>query len=144
MATDTLKSNAPATRPTIFEWFLPVPAMCFAGLLVTDIVYWRTADMMWADFSAWLVTAGVIMGLLVFLAGLIDWASGGWRAARRPAWPGVIGYMLVFIVSVFNALIHSRDGWTSVVPTGLILSASAVLLLLVTAAVDRARPRAGS
>jgi len=33
--------------------------------------------MMWADFSAWLVTVGVIMGWLAALAGLIDsWATG--------------------------------------------------------------------
>ncbi|PIK73709.1 hypothetical protein CS379_06895, partial [Methylobacterium frigidaeris] len=31
-----------------------------------------------------------------------------------------------------NAFVHSRDGWTSVVPTGLILSGLVVLILCVT------------
>jgi uncharacterized membrane protein len=37
-------------------------ASCFLGTLVTDIAYWRTADIAWVDFSDWLVTAGVIIG----------------------------------------------------------------------------------
>jgi uncharacterized membrane protein len=37
------------------------------------------------------------------------------------------------LISFFNILVHSRDGWTSVVPTGLVLSAIVVLILLFTA-----------
>ena len=33
---------------------------------------------------------------------------------------------------MLNMLVHSRDAWTSVVPTGLILSALVVLILLFT------------
>jgi len=36
------------------------------------------------------------------------------------------------IVEIFNIFVHSRDAYTSVVPAGLILSALAVLILLVT------------
>jgi len=39
---------------------------------------------------------------------------------------------LALILSLFNVFIHSRDGYTSVVPTGLILSTLVVLILLVT------------
>ena len=39
---------------------------------------------------------------------------------------------LRLVLAIFNAFIHSRDAYTSVVPTGLILSALTVLILLVT------------
>jgi uncharacterized membrane protein len=52
--------------------------------------------------------------------------------ALRAAWIHGLGSALVLILSIFNIFIHSRDGYTSVVPTGLILSGLVVLLLLVT------------
>jgi hypothetical protein len=37
---------------------VPIPIACFVGTLLIDVVYWRMADVIWADFSAWLVTVG--------------------------------------------------------------------------------------
>ena len=37
--------------------------------------------------------------------------------------------IVVYIIELFNAFVHSRDGWTSVVPTGLTLSIISVILL---------------
>jgi uncharacterized membrane protein len=88
--------------------------------------------MMWADFSAWLVTVGVIVGWLAAIAGLIDFCGNRIVRAQPPAWPHVIGNAVVLIVATFNALIHSRDAWTSVMPTGLILSVLVVVVLLFT------------
>jgi uncharacterized membrane protein len=38
----------------------------------------------------------------------------------------------MLVLAFFNALIHQRDGWTSVVPVGLSLSIIVVLILPVT------------
>ena len=43
-----------------------------------------------------------------------------------------MGNITVLILSIFNAFVHSRDAYTSVVPTGLTLSGLVVLILLVT------------
>ena len=51
---------------------------------------------------------------------------------QRAAWLHMIGNVLVMVLSFVNALVHSRDGWTAVVPTGLVLSTIVVLLLLFT------------
>ena len=111
---------------------VPFPIACFVGTLITDLAYWRTADMMWADFSAWLLFAGLFMGALAAIAGLIDFFGNRMVRAQRPAWLHLIGNVLVIVLSLVNAFVHSRDAWTSVVPTGLILSAVVVLLLLFT------------
>ena len=49
-----------------------IPLTCFIGALLTDLAYWRSAEMMWADFSAWLVSVGV---LLACIAAIVVWRS---------------------------------------------------------------------
>lgn len=126
-------STARVAMHPIHPMLVPFPIACFVGALVTDLAYWKTAEMMWADFSAWLLFAGLVMGALAALAGLIDFL--GSRPIRRlaPAWYHMAGNVFVMLLALFNAFVHSRDAWTSVVPTGLILSALTVLLMLFTA-----------
>jgi uncharacterized membrane protein len=78
------------------------------------------------------VTVGVILGWLAAIAGLIDFLGDRLIRMQPPAWPHVIGNVVALILATLNMFIHSRDGWTSVVPTGLILSLIVVLILLVT------------
>lgn len=111
---------------------VPVPIVCFIGALLTDIAYCATAEMMWADFSAWLLVVGVIVGVLAAVAGLTDFLGNRLVREQTPAWPHLVGNAAVLVIAVFNALIHTRDAWTSVWPTGLILSIVTVLILPVT------------
>jgi uncharacterized membrane protein len=125
-------STARIARTPIHSMIAIVPIVCFFGAFLTDLTYWRTAQMMWADFSVWLITAGVIVGLLAAIAGLIDLLHNRAMRAQRSAWLHMFGTLLVLVLSLFNGFVHSRDAWTSVVPTGLVLSAVVVVVLLVT------------
>ena len=69
---ENLGSTAQIAKHPIHPMLVPFPIVCFVGTLITDIAYYATANMIWADFSAWLVTVGVIMGVLAAIAGLID------------------------------------------------------------------------
>ena len=111
---------------------VPVPIVCFVGALVTDIAYAITAEMMYADFSAWLLLVGIIFGVLAAIAGLTDFVGNRLIRAQAPAWPHMIGNVAVLVLAFFNNMIHTRDAWTSVMPTGLILSIITVLILPVT------------
>lgn len=126
------RSTASLRGHPIHVMLVPVPIFCFVATLVTDIVYWRTAAMQWANFSAWLLVIGILFALLAAIAGLIDFFNEPRIRELRPAWIHVVGNVTVLILSIFNAMIHSRDAYTSVVPTGLILSAIVVAILLVT------------
>jgi uncharacterized membrane protein len=131
MQSNTSRSAARRMRLPFHPLLAPFPLVCFIGTLLTDIAYWRTAEMMWADFSAWLLAVGMILGVLAAIAGLIDLFSKRLIPLQKPTWPLMLGNILALILSLFNALVHSRDAWTSVVPTGLILSALVTVILLV-------------
>lgn len=126
------RSTASIAGHPIHPMLVPFPIACFVGALITDITYWRTANIMWSDFSSWLIAAGLLMGGLAALAGLIDFISNRAVRMQSPAWPHMIGNVIALVVALFNAFVHSHDAWTSVVPTGLILSAIVVAILLFT------------
>ena len=55
----------------IHPMLVPIPIACFVGALLTDLAYWRTAEMTWSNFSAWLIAVGVVMGWVAAIAGAI-------------------------------------------------------------------------
>src|SRR2546423_374792 len=110
----------PARRPRgqpIHRMLVSFSAAYFAGALVTDLVYWQMPDVMWERFSIWLITAGLIMAGLATVAYVIDLAAR--RRIDRPGWPRVGGYALAVLLALTNAFVHSRAGFTAVVPTRL-------------------------
>lgn len=111
--------------------FVPFPFVCFTLALLTDITYWQTAYLMWQNFSAWLLFAGLVMGGIGVVAGAIDMARRSTRIVG-PGWAAAISYIVVLLLAFLNSLIHAGDGWTAVVPNGLIVSALTVAMILVT------------
>ncbi|WP_426418917.1 DUF2231 domain-containing protein [Bradyrhizobium genosp. A] len=114
---------------SIHRILTPFPVAYFTGALATDLAYWRTAHVMWEDFSAWLITAGLIVAGLALIAAVIEVATG----RQRVAWARVTGYVLAVLLALVNVFVHSRDAYTAVVPTGLTLSALVVIILLAMA-----------
>ena len=132
----SLKSTAkPRGRP-IHRMLASFSAAYFVGALLTDLVYWQMPDVMWERFSIWLITVGLLVAGLTVIAYVIDLASG--RQIDRPAWPRAVGYAVAVLLALFNAFVHSRDGYTAVVPTGLMLSGLVVAVLIVTAGITSA------
>lgn len=132
MLSSNPRSTASFRGHPIHAMLVPILMVCFVGTLITDLVYWQTAAMLWADISAWLLVVGLITSVFAASAGLIDFLGDHRIRMLRSAWIHVLGNVLVLILSIFNACIHARDAYTSVVPSGLILSALVVLILLVT------------
>lgn len=103
----------------------PSAALLMAALF-TDYMYYSTALMQWANFSAWLITGGLVIALVAAIFLLIDIGLGH----TGPLLPLEFGVLVVAaLLSILNAFVHSRDAWTSVVPTGLTLSAIVAVLL---------------
>lgn len=115
----------------VHAMLVPFPIVCFTGAMLTDITYSNSPQVQWANFSEWLLAFGLIMGVLAAIFGLVDFLAAG-RARPRIGWVHLLGNAIVLVLALFNNLVHSRDGWTGVVPTGLTLSVITVLLMIVT------------
>jgi uncharacterized membrane protein len=140
---DTDLSSAATSRGRpMHKMLASFSAAYFTGALITDLVYWQIPDVLWERFSIWLIVAGLVMAGLTVVAYAINMMGG--RQIDRPAWPRVVGYALTISLSLMNAFIHSRDGYTAVVPTGLMLSGLVIVVLLLTSWTGAAlRPRVG-
>ena len=102
----------------------------------TDYAYYTTSLWQWANFSAWLITAGLILILVAVILLLIDFATG--RAGRLNTGSFIL-VAAAALLSLVNAFVHSRDAWTSVVPQGLALSAVVTVLLLIAGVTSKDR-----
>lgn len=114
----------PAAHP-LYPALLPIPIICFAGALITDLAYIASTEMMWLDFSSWLLLAGLIGGGLAGALLIIELVRSH---NRRALVPHLACLLAAWVIAVFNSFIHARDGWTAVVPTGLSLSIAATVL----------------
>ena len=123
----------------------PIPFGCFVGALVFDILYVRTAVILWDKAAAWLIVIGLLAAIVPRLVNLAQvWIvsrQGTTGAQRLDFWVNV----LAIVAATFNAFVHSRDAY-AVVPAGVWLSVCTVALLSighVVAAIDDASRRAG-
>jgi uncharacterized membrane protein len=127
--------SAPRGGP-IHKILVSFSAAYFTGALVTDFVYWQMPDVMWERFSIWLIVAGLVLAGFATIAYVIDLVTH--RQIDRPTLPRMVGYAFAVLLSLINAFVHSRDGYTAVVPLGLTLSGLVVIVLLLTVRVGTA------
>lgn len=115
----------------IYRMLAPFPTVLFIAAFVTDVIYSRTAYLQWQYFSVWMIAAGLFVGGFAILAALIDHFSDRRLRSLAPARWHMVLLIVIWILELINAFVHSRDGWTAVVPDGLIISAVATVLVLV-------------
>lgn len=116
----------------IHAMLVPFPIACFTGALLSDLAYVNSPQVQWANFAQWLLAFGLGFGVLAAVFGLVDFF--GTRAPARPGsgWLHFAGNAVVLGLALVNNFVHSRDGWTGVVPTGITLSALTVAIMVVT------------
>jgi uncharacterized membrane protein len=117
-------------RVLLHPGFVGAGSALLIAACATDVMYYQTALPQWANFSAWLIAAGLVLVLVAAIFLGIDFATG---RAGRINWVPFLLLAAAALLSVVNVLVHSRDAWTSVVPQGLTLSAIVTILLLITA-----------
>ncbi|SHN05575.1 Uncharacterized membrane protein [Duganella sacchari] len=114
----------------VYALLVQFPAVCFTGAWIADLAYWRTTLYIWQTFSVWLLAAGCVAAALAAVAGLLTWILHAPVRAPRFAAAHAGTSAVALAVSVLNLLVHSRDGYTAVVPGGIALSSVALLLML--------------
>ena len=120
-------------RHPLYAMLLPVPVVCFLGVLVTDFTYLKSdGGLIWLAFSSWLLLAGLLFGAIAALVLLIDVVRSS--AMRTPTgWAHLLLFYLALFVELFSMFVHQRDGWTAVAGLGFMLSIIGAVLVLMAA-----------
>lgn len=122
---------------TLYRRVIPLPVLAFVAVVLTDWAYSKSANLMWSNWSAWLLLIGLIgcgAALMILALSLRD----GARARLLP----LLVLLAAFVVEIVNFMVHMRDGWTAVVPTGTLLSLVGAAVAVVAAWLSRT-PRLG-
>lgn len=139
-AADPIREASRLSNQSLYAWLVQFPAVCFTGALITDVVYWKAPQFLWQTFSVWLLAVGCLMAGIAGVVGLVCFCRSE-QVRRAPfAWPHALLSLLAAVLSVFNAFVHSRDGYTAVVPEGLTLSTVVVVLMGVVTCLGWTRP----
>ncbi|HEV2708939.1 MAG TPA: DUF2231 domain-containing protein, partial [Edaphobacter sp.] len=83
--------------------------------------------MQWSNFSVWLILGGLVLALVSAIVLAIEMLLHRTGPIR---WLDFAVLAFAAILSIFNEFIHTRDAWTTVVPSGIILSAIVAVLLI--------------
>ncbi len=103
-----------------------------------DLLYWRASVFVqndspqFADITEWLLVAGLIMAAATALVALIDFLGDARFRDLPDAGMYAFGTLLVGAIELQNLDLRWTDGAAAIAPAGLILSLSAVVVLLAT------------
>jgi len=115
-------------RGLLHPGFIGAGAALLIAAFLTDTMYYSTALWQWANFSAWLIAAGLVLALVAVVFLVVDLATG---RAGKISWLPFALVAAAALLSLVNVFVHSRDAWTSVVPQGFWLSLAVTVLLLI-------------
>jgi uncharacterized membrane protein len=108
----------------------PLPFGFFVAALIFDIIYVRTAVVLWNKGAAWLIVFGLLLAIIPRLVNLAQVWITSRQLARRADKLDFWLNLLAIVAAIFNAFVHSRDAY-AVVPAGVWLSACTVVLLAI-------------
>lgn len=138
------KSTASIAGHPIHPMLIPFPIALFVAAFVYDLVFWGTRNESWGDAALWLLGAGLITAAFAAVAGLTDFL-GEWQIREMStAWWHTGGIVVVVLVELGNWYLHYAQGTGGILPTGVILSAVAVGLLVFTGWLARLDAPAGA
>ena len=129
---DTTPSRAAIGGHPIHPMLIPFPVAFLVGTLVVDIVFASTGDAFWARAAFWLLAAGIVMGALAAVFGLIDFLAHERVRALNAAWVHFLGNAAAIVLSIWNIAQRWNDAAAGATGLGIALSAIVVAILLVT------------
>lgn len=118
---------------------LAFPFPLFLGALLSDLAYWSSFHVQWANFASWLIAGGLLVGGFALLWALVDLFRGP-RSRRRIVY--FVALLAMWALGLADALVHAKDAWATM-PEGLYLSAVVALLALVASWIGYSGPPAG-
>jgi uncharacterized membrane protein len=125
-------STASIAGHPIHPMLIGFPIAFFIATFACDIGFWITGHAGWFDPTLWLLGAGLIVAGLAAVAGVIDVLGDARIRALNAVWWHAGGNVLVVLIEIANFFLRYGQGSKVVLPTGIILSAAVVCILLFT------------
>jgi uncharacterized membrane protein len=120
----------PLLRPFAIGYFL---AVCGCDLVYSQAsIFARNDAPQFASITEWLLGAGLIMAGLTALIALIDLRGERRFRAVPDRWMFAAGGGLVIALEIANLVLRHSSGVAAIASTGLLLSLSAIAVLLAT------------
>lgn len=112
----------------IFNVLDPIPFGFFVAGLIFDVIYFKTANVMWVKGAAWLISIGLVIAILPQLINLAVVWFGKRRVRSRHQVLNFWLNVVAIVAALINAFVHSRDAY-AVMPTGMLLSVVTVVAM---------------
>jgi uncharacterized membrane protein len=127
MKTENNSSRFSVTS-AIFDLLDPIPFGFFVATLIFDIIYAKTANVLWLKAAAWLVSMGLVFAIVPQLINLGRTWFGKHRVRSRGMTINFWLNVVAIVAALFNAFVHSRDAY-AVMPGAVWLSILTVLAM---------------
>lgn len=98
----------------------------FLGVLLADLAYWRSFEVQWANFAAWMNAGGLLVGAFALLWALVDLVRS-WPGRRQRAVLYFVLLLAAWGLGLVNAFVHGKDAF-AMMPEALFLSVASTVL----------------
>src|SRR4029079_6814466 len=111
---------------------ITLPIGLFVATFLLDVVFWAGGNPAFATTATWALGFGLLGAAAAAIAGFVDFLGDARIRNLSDAWHHAIGNVILVLVQLFSFYWRYRYGTAAVVPTGLVLSLIAVLIMLYT------------
>lgn len=125
---DTRSSIAVAGHP-VHPMLVNFPIAYLFGAVASDAAYLWTGDPFWARVSLWIIGVGFFIGLLAGLVGTLDFMLVKEIRRHVTSWSHFLVAVMMLSIAAANWWMRVLDPTGSVMPWGVLLSASTALAL---------------
>ena len=112
----------------IYYWLDSMPFGFFVAGLIFDVVYMKTAEVLWNKAAAWVIAIGLVIAVIPRLINLyLVWFPRNYER-NKISLIGFWFYGFGILAAILNSFVHSRDAYASV-PDNVILSVVTVIFI---------------
>lgn len=123
------RSTAKIAGHPIHPMTVMFPVVLFIGTFACDVAFALTGDLFWATLGILALALGLLTAAIAAVFGFIDYFGDRRVRALPSASHHMVGNVLLVALQAGNFLLRFTAGPEVIVPTGLVLSTIAFLLL---------------
>ncbi len=105
------------------------PIAYVIGALASDAAFWWTGDPFWARVSVWIIGAGLLMGGIAAIAGMLDFLIVKEIRRHVTSWSHFLAAVMMLGITAANWWLRVPDREGGVLPWGIFLSAVSAVAL---------------